>query len=164
MIIFDPEDTSPAWAACQLDWPQLTTQAWQVVAKTVPVALNWGQAEVSLLLADNNTIQQLNVQYRGQDKPTNVLSFPQYEADTDWASLPKDTLLMLGDIVLAAPYVPDEAAKDAKNLGNHVTHLLIHGLLHLLGYDHENDIDAQTMMALEIACLNLLNINNPYEC
>lgn len=164
MIVFDPENTSPAWAAYQLDWLQLTTQAWQVVAKTAPVALNWEQAEASLLLADNQTIQQLNAQYRGQDKPTNVLSFPQYEADTDWAALPSDMPLMLGDIVLAAPYVADEAVKDSKKLTEHITHLLIHGLLHLLGYDHEDDTDAETMMALEIACLKLLNINNPYEC
>jgi probable rRNA maturation factor len=161
--MIDYQIQSPLWGNIGLDWAQLTAQSWQAVVQHAPIKLDWAQAQASLLLADNTTMQRLNAQYRGQDKPTNVLSFPQYDAHTDWAGLPKNLPILLGDIVLAAPYVPDEAQADAKNLAHHSTHLLVHGLLHLLGYDHENDTDAETMIALEVACLAQLNINNPYE-
>lgn len=108
------------------------------------------EAEVSVVLADNDFVQNLNREYRGKDKPTNVLSFPQDPP-------------MLGDIVLAFETIAREAVEQNKDFSAHLTHLLVHGTLHLLGYDHENDQEAQEMEGLEIEILKKMGINNPYE-
>ncbi len=107
--------------------------------------------ELSIVLADNDFVQALNKEWRGKDKPTNVLSFPQDEPS------------MLGDIILAYETVAEEAEEQSKRFEDHATHLIVHGLLHLLGHDHEEDGEAEIMEALEIEVLNALNIKNPYE-
>ena len=107
--------------------------------------------ELSIVLADNDFVQKLNKEWRSKDKPTNVLSFPQ---DDDF---------MLGDIVLAFETVEAEAHAQDKRFEDHVTHLVIHGLLHLLGHDHIEDEEAEIMEALEIEILSALNIKNPYQ-
>jgi probable rRNA maturation factor len=109
-----------------------------------------GGRELSLVLTDDAAVRRLNARYRGKDKPTNVLSFPQ-------AAGP-----LLGDIVLAAETVRAEAALAEKPLEDHVAHLIIHGFLHLLGHDHEAEEDAETMEALERAALEKLGIPDPY--
>lgn len=109
------------------------------------------KGEVSIVLADNAFIQDLNKRYRHKDKPTNVLSFPQDEAG------------LLGDVILAYETIKDEADEHNKAFEDHLTHLIIHGVLHLTGHDHENDEDAAKMEALEIQILNDLGIKNPYE-
>ena len=106
--------------------------------------------ELSIALVDDADIQALNRDYRHKDKATNVLSFPQEGP-------------FLGDIVLALETVQREAAEKSISLEHHVSHLLIHGFLHLQGYDHETDETAREMEALEIAALAALNIDNPYE-
>ncbi len=113
-------------------------------------------AELSILLTNNTKIRVLNKQWRGIDKPTNVLSFP--------AVLPEKIAKspILGDIALAFETIELEAQTDQKSMNNHITHLVIHGFLHILGYDHETEKDAALMEALEISILEKLNIANPY--
>ncbi|MFC0217083.1 putative rRNA maturation factor [Pseudochelatococcus lubricantis] len=113
-------------------------------------------AELSVALADDEAVRQLNAQWRGLDKPTNVLSFPAADPD-ELADAPH-----IGDIVLAFETVAREAQDDNKTLADHTTHLIIHGTLHLLGFDHETDAEAEEMEALEIAALADLGIADPY--
>lgn len=107
--------------------------------------------ELSVALVDDSEIQVLNKTYRNKDRPTNVLSFP------DSGPAP-----ILGDIVIALETVTHEAASANIKFGDHFTHMLVHGFLHLQGYDHENDEDAVIMEALEIKILGKMNIDNPY--
>lgn len=117
--------------------------------------------EVSIVLANDDFVQELNKTYRHQDKPTNVLSFPQTEAnDIQEQSLP---LINLGDIIIAYETIIKESEEQNKPITNHYTHMLIHGALHLLHYDHQSDDEAQIMEALEIEILNTMDIKNPYE-
>lgn len=116
---------------------------------------------LSLRIVDPEESQALNLAYRGKANPTNVLSF-SYQSVEDFA-LPVEMTESLGDLVLCHAVIAQEAQAQQKTLNNHYTHLIIHGLLHLLGYDHETDKEAQEMEALEIDLLKTLNINNPYE-
>lgn len=114
-------------------------------------------SELSVVFTDDAAIQALNAEWRGKDKPTNVLSFPAFPPVRGGLLPP-----MLGDIVLAAETVAREAAEEKKPVENHVSHLVIHGLLHLLGYDHETDDEAEEMEAVERAALARLAIPDPY--
>lgn len=116
-----------------------------------------GTSELSVMFTDDAAIRALNAEWRGKDKPTNVLSFPAFPP-AKGGPLPP----MLGDIVLAAETVAREAQEENKPLENHMTHLVIHGLLHLLGYDHETDDEAEEMEAVERAALARLAIPDPY--
>jgi len=113
------------------------------------------QFELTIRLVDSAESQQLNKQYRHKDKPTNVLSFPFEVPDGI-------ELNLLGDLVICAPVVEEEAKAQNKTMINHWAHMVIHGCLHLLGYDHINDNDANEMETLEIKILADLNISNPY--
>ena len=119
-----------------------------------------GPAEVSLVLADDATLQDLNRTYRNQDKPTNVLSFPGRQADE--AAPPPGQPLLLGDVVIAFGTAAAEAGRDGKALADHLSHLVVHGMLHLLGHDHEATADAEKMEALERRILSGLGIGDPY--
>ena len=110
--------------------------------------------EVSIVFTDDAAIRVLNKRWRGQDKATNVLSFAQ--------DGPRRETGMLGDIVLAQETVAREAALDGKLLNHHIAHMIVHGLLHLLGYDHQIDKDAETMEDLERMALKLIGIADPY--
>ncbi len=117
--------------------------------------------EVSVLLTDNNTIQELNKNYRNIDKPTNVLSYPAEELVAgEFDDIQDGT--MIGDLAFALEIIKDEAEEQAKSLKNHFTHLIAHGVLHLLGYDHIDDDAAEEMEAIEISILASMGINNPY--
>ena len=111
-------------------------------------------SEVSLALVNDVKIQDLNARYRNKNKPTNVLSFPAMEID--------GFAPVLGDIVLSYETVVREAKARALTPDDHVAHLIIHGFLHLQGYDHENDSDAEIMETIEIKTLEGLGIANPY--
>lgn len=114
-------------------------------------------AELSLLFTDDAHIQVLNREWRGKDKATNVLSFPAFDV------APGDPLPpMLGDIALAQETISSEAVLEEKPFEHHVTHLIVHGLLHLLGYDHETDEEAEEMEAIERRTLARLAIPDPY--
>ncbi|MET3519566.1 MULTISPECIES: rRNA maturation RNase YbeY [unclassified Mesorhizobium] len=142
------------------DWPDeagLTRLVDRAVAAAFAETGVDGASELSIVFSDDAHIRTLNAGWRGKDKPTNVLSFPAFP-------FPKGGPLppMLGDIVLAAETVAREAALEDKPLANHITHLVIHGLLHLLGHDHETDAEAEEMEAIERAALARLAIPDPY--
>ena len=138
-----------SWTESLADIEVIATQA---VAQTLKALGSPKLGELSIALVSDTDIQTLNREYRHKDKPTNVLSFP------DEGPAP-----LLGDIVLALETVQREAAEKSVQLEHHVTHLIIHGFLHLQGYDHQTEKDAAEMEALEIAALAALNIDNPYE-
>lgn len=112
-------------------------------------------AELSLLLTDDAHVRVLNRDWRGQDKPTNVLSFPSADEDDEPGPL-------LGDVVVAQETTAREAEAEGKSFEDHLSHLLVHGLLHLFGFDHENDDEAEEMEALETEILAGLGIADPY--
>lgn len=118
------------------------------------------QAEVSIVLADNNFVQELNKTYRTQDKPTNVLSFPQTEPEEFDAA---KEFVSLGDIILAHETLMEEAKAQDKDFLDHLTHLLVHGLLHLMHFDHMSESEAEEMETLEADILRVMGIKNPYE-
>lgn len=113
-------------------------------------------AELTIRLVDTEEIQQLNKTYRQQDKPTNILSFP-FEAP---AYIPID---LLGDLVICHAIIEQEASEQQKQLTSHWAHIIIHGVLHLIGYDHIEDDEANKMEALEIELMLQLGFNNPYS-
>ncbi|BEU02579.1 endoribonuclease YbeY [Agarivorans sp. OAG1] len=112
-------------------------------------------SEITVRIVDEAESQALNSQYRHKDKPTNVLSFP-FEAP------PGVSLPLLGDLVICRQVVEREAEEQGKPVFDHWAHMVVHGSLHLLGYDHIEDQEAEEMEALEIAVLTKLGISNPY--
>ena len=116
-------------------------------------------SEVALLFSDDAAIAEINAEWRGMDKPTNVLSFP---APQDMP-IPEGEARPLGDIALAYGVISREAEEQGKTLHDHTVHLIVHGVLHLLGYDHEADDEADEMERLETDILKGLGISDPYE-
>lgn len=117
--------------------------------------------EAGFLLTDDDAVQELNRDYRGKDRPTNVLSFAALD---DEDSLPPEGMpVLLGDIVMAFDTVRREAEEEDKPIQQHFSHLIVHGMLHLLGYDHETDGDAREMESLESAILLGLGYPDPYQ-
>jgi probable rRNA maturation factor len=119
-------------------------------------ALSTKGAELAILLTDDSAIRLLNRQWRGVDAPTNVLSFPATDVA---AGIPR----VLGDIVLAFETIAREAREEGKPFAHHLSHLAVHGFLHLLGYDHDRDADAEAMERLECRILAGLAIPDPYR-
>lgn len=117
--------------------------------------------EIGIACVDNAESHQLNLEYRGKDKPTNVLSFPSDLPDEMAAILDS---FPIGDLVICIPVVLQEAIDQQKTPIEHFTHMLVHGTLHLMGYDHEtSEQDAEEMEALEIEILKKLGFDNPYQ-
>ena len=122
--------------------------------------------EITVRIVDEAEIQELNQQYRGKDKSTNVLSFP-FEmpefALPDGVQIDESMSNFLGDIVICAQVVTQESKQQNKLLNHHWAHMLIHGTLHLLGYDHIEELEADEMEGIEIATLQKLAIDDPYQ-
>ena len=149
------------------DWEALATRAAIAALERTPhaeLATGAATVEISVRLTDDAEVQTLNAQYRHKDKPTNVLSFPMVQADLldTIAQNSDDGEVLLGDIVLAYETCAREAAEKAITVDTHATHLIVHGTLHLLGYDHLDDDEAGAMEAIEIAALSALGIADPY--
>ncbi len=119
-----------------------------------------GEAELAVMLTDDAGIRTLNSNWRGIDKPTNVLSFPALQPTG--AGGPDDAPRMLGDIAIAYETTRREADDEQKPFDHHLSHLAVHGFLHLIGYDHEKDDEAEAMEAIEQEILAQLGIPNPY--
>lgn len=148
------------------DWSLLVRKAAEaaVAESAFPQLAESGRAvELSVRLTSDEDVRALNAHWRGKDKPTNVLSFAmseQYELEQADEDGPE---LMLGDIVLAKGVCEREAAEKEIPFERHATHLLVHGTLHLLGYDHGNDQDAADMEGREVRALARLGIDDPYR-
>lgn len=113
--------------------------------------------ELSLVLTDDASIREINAQWRNKDKPTNVLSFPAFDIAPG-----EKPGRMLGDIIIAHETVEREAREEQKSFDHHLQHMIVHGLLHLLGYDHEDEEEAEEMEGLEREILHTLAITDPY--
>jgi probable rRNA maturation factor len=131
-----------------------------IAAAAETVGQDVGEAELAVMLTDDAGIRTLNSNWRGVDKPTNVLSFPALQPTG--ASREDDAPRMLGDIAIAYQTMRKEADDEQKPFDHHLSHLAVHGFLHLIGYDHETDDDAEAMETLEAEILAQLGIPNPY--
>lgn len=142
----------------------LTDRLTKVIQDTCDFMKVLAPLEVNVLLTNNASVQELNKHFRGYDQPTNVLSFCGLdEQDDPWAPSKTGTHLILGDIAIAYETVVAEAKAQDKKFDDHLTHMIVHGLLHLLGYDHENDDEAEEMEGFEVSILKSFNIENPYN-
>lgn len=151
----------------EADWTALAARASRAaVAETPhgPLADAAALIEVSVRLTSDEEVRQLNARYRGKDKPTNVLSFPMVQPDLleTVTGNSDDGEVLLGDIVLAHGVCVAEAAERGVSVEDHATHLMVHGTLHLLGYDHLTDADGDHMEEIERAALATLGIADPY--
>ncbi|HCU06047.1 MAG TPA: rRNA maturation RNase YbeY [Holosporales bacterium] len=142
------------------EWSQFFMPILQSIFSTLNIHESM---EVSVLLTNDASVQELNKNFRGKDKATNVLSFPQL-SHNDIANINVLTQpILLGDIVMSFDTIQKESVDQNKLFMNHLTHLFIHSLLHLLGYDHIDDDEANAMEKLEIHILSNLHISNPYH-
>ena len=149
------------------DWESLAHRAALAAVRASPYAAletTRTPAEIAIRLTSDAEVHALNRDYREKDKPTNVLSFPMY-APEDMAELmtSRDPEILLGDLVLARGVCEAEAAERGISVSDHATHLIIHGVLHLLGFDHMEDAEAQAMETLERSILRELGLHDPYE-
>ncbi|MFA5969577.1 MAG: rRNA maturation RNase YbeY [Sphingomonas sp.] len=148
------------------DWDALATRACAAALAVTPCS-GWANAafsaEFSVRLTDDDEVHTLNRDYRQKDKPTNVLSFPMIEPDMlEVVANTDDGELLVGDIVLARGVCEREAAEKGIPVAAHATHLIVHGCLHLLGYDHIDDREAEVMEAIERDVLASLGLHDPY--
>ena len=154
------------WSA-DIDWEQLAGEAARAAIARTPQA-SWvtdpAIIEIAVRLTSDEEVHQLNHQYRHKDKPTNVLSFPMIQTDLlDTVSLNSDDgEVLLGDIVLAHGVCAAEAQEREISVADHSSHLIVHGCLHLLGFDHQGDAEAEAMEDIERAALKVLGLHDPY--
>lgn len=151
----------------QLDWNLIGTRAAAAAVGQSPhgdLMTTAAAIEIAVRLTSDAEVHQLNAQYRQKDKPTNVLSFPMIEPDliNVLTQNSDDGEVLLGDIVLAQGVCAAEAAEKGISVEQHATHLIVHGVLHLLGYDHQGDSEAEAMESMERAALETLGIPDPY--
>jgi probable rRNA maturation factor len=161
-----PQDAIPTTevivaADCWQDQPDAEAVILRAInAAAEMVDADVGDAEIAVMLTDDAGIRTLNSNWRGIDKPTNVLSFPALQPTGPRE--PDDAPRMLGDIAIAYQTMRKEADEEQKPFEHHLSHLAVHGFLHLIGYDHETDDEAETMEALEQEILAQLGIPDPY--
>jgi probable rRNA maturation factor len=132
-----------------------------------PAAFRRRSFEINILLTDDSNVKTLNRNYRGKNKPTNVLSFPQINlkkfSRIELDMFPRSNMIPLGDVVLAFQTIRGECQAQNKTMENHVIHLIVHGTLHLLGYDHMRVSEAKAMEKLECDILGVLGYPDPYN-
>lgn len=138
-------------------WTAALPEAAAVAERAATAALGTVEGGVVVLLTDDATVRGLNARFRDRDRPTNVLSFPAAEMSLPGAAPP------LGDIVLAFGVCAAEATAQGKSLADHLAHLTVHGVLHLLGRDHEDEAEAEAMEAEERTILATLGVADPYR-
>jgi probable rRNA maturation factor len=159
-------DCSDEWKS-ETDWQEICLKSLNAaIAQTHfgDLATKNFDLSVSVNLSRDLEVQRLNKEWRGKDKPTNVLSFPMMEANELGAlANTDDGEVLLGDMILAYETCASEADQKNIPIENHATHLIVHGMLHLLGYDHMDDAEADAMEALEIKALASLGLPNPYS-
>lgn len=155
-------DIDPAWGEAT-DWEELANRAAEATAKVAP-ELAHDNLLVSVVLADDEEVHALNKQWRAKDKPTNVLSFPMLSREEVLvAGTNEGAPGMLGDLILAHGVCQREALEKQVSVEVHASHLIVHGLLHLAGHDHElGEAEAQEMEGLERKALALIGIADPY--
>ncbi|MDB5700262.1 MAG: ybeY [Sphingomonadales bacterium] len=155
------ESPWPAW-----DWQALSERACSSALRASPqadLANTSATVEISVRLTSDEEVHTLNKQYRQQDKPTNVLSFSMVQADLiESLGNTDDGEILLGDIVLAHGVCAREAEERKVSLQDHATHLIVHGVLHLLGHDHMDDAQAEAMESIEQATMAALGLHDPY--
>ena len=157
-------DADPEWDSSS-GWDSLVRRAAEaaIAESAFPQLASSPRAiELSVRLTGDDEVQALNAEWRGKDKPTNVLSFPQMETNEIGTAGTDGPDLMLGDVVLAREVCEREAAEKAIPLEEHAAHLVVHGTLHLLGYDHHDDDSADDMESREVRALARLGIADPY--
>ena len=167
-LVIDISIDDDGWNAELPDAADIATDAinatWDMACKKLLIGIGNGleskTVEVSLLLLGDERQQTLNRDYLGKDKPTNVLSFPTGALLDE--GLPGGAPLLLGDIAIALQTTANEAKVEKKTLANHFSHLVVHGMVHLLGFDHIETGEAETMENLETDILKELGIDNPY--
>lgn len=159
-ITLDWDVHSLAWKPLLGDLKPLAQKAAEITIQKVMKHQPYPIA-ISFALGDDALLQALNRKYRHKDKPTNVLSFQQVEDFSNLES-PYGAPIELGDIIISHDTISREADSQGKSLLHHTVHMIVHGLLHLLGFDHMSDAEADEMEAFEIQILNQIDINNPY--
>ncbi len=160
-VEIDVSVQDPAWESAFADIETIVHDVVRLAieAGKLPDDIKGRDVEVSAVLANDDLVHVLNREYRGMDKPTNVLSFASLDADDP---LPPEGPVHIGDLILAYETLEREAVEQGKSMKDHFIHLLVHGTLHLLGYDHMDDDEATVMETTEIRILERLNIQNPY--
>lgn len=133
-------------------WADALPSVEAVVETAAKAALGTVEGDIVVLLTDDESVRELNARFRDKDRPTNVLSFPA----------PENAAPHLGDIVLAYGVCATEAQTQGKTLADHLSHLVVHGVLHLLGHDHEDDAEAEEMEAEEREILAQIGVADPY--
>ena len=168
-VVVDIASSSPIWhkVADLLEEPLdfCVHRIAELALNTDGFIIGTNQVNISLLLTDDDELQRLNRDFRNQDKPTNSLSFPSYQMDSsEYQKLffGHENLLFLGDIAISYHRILDESLAQKKSFKAHFSHILVHSILHLIGYDHIQDDDAEKMEKIEIIILSLMGFKNPY--
>ena len=157
----DVSVSEPEWNDSFLDLEPLARKAMTIAVEMakLPDQVSGRNLEASVVLANDDLLQVLNREYRQKDKPTNVLTFATIDSDDP---MPDEGPFPLGDIILSYQTIDREAREQDKFFKDHFIHMIVHGTLHLLGYDHQTDDEATIMETLEIRILERMHIQNPY--
>ena len=151
--------TCEKWTRLLPDAEERCRQVAAIALGAAASDLDPDRVEISLVLSDDEEVRELNRDYRNQDKPTNVLSFAALDEDSP---IPPDGPILLGDVIIAYTTTKSEADAENKLFQHHFSHLVVHGVLHLLGYDHMEEGEAERMESLERSILGALGVPDPY--